>query len=158
MSEELFIGRELHDALPRLLAQTRKNLRICAYELNPTTSTTQHSHQPLITQLAAISQSAVSCQIVLATSSKSANIRVNNHRAAELLTAHGWHVRLAKPHPLQHCKIWLLDDWLAVIGSHNLTVSGLLKNHEISVTCTSTPILAKLHRFFNASWESSTPI
>ena len=156
MPSEIYIGRDLHDQLPRLLSRLKERLRICAYELNPTLSPTQPAHQPLVPQLRAISKSGIDCRIILATSSRTANVRINNTHAAHVLAACGWQVKLAKPQPLHHCKIWLLDDYLAIVGSHNLTIGGLTKNREVSLGCQDAAIIAKLHQFFADTWNEST--
>lgn len=155
MVEEIFIGRELNDALPRLLAQARTKVHFSAYELNPTQSITQFGQQPLMPTLRNLAASKLDCRCILASSSKSANIRISNTSAALQLQRHGWLARIAPPYPLQHAKFWLVDDYLAIVGSHNLTISGLLTNNEVSITSHNHHIITKLHGFFQETWEKS---
>ena len=154
---QIYVGRELNNELPRLLATARYQVRILAYEINTSLSPSQHGHQPIMPQLIMIGNRRLICKIILAQSKKSANVRITNTRAAEQLIAIGWEARIAPAHPLQHAKCWLLDNHTAIIGSHNLTISSLISNVEVTVSLHDTKIIARLSAVFGQQWEKSLP-
>jgi phosphatidylserine/phosphatidylglycerophosphate/cardiolipin synthase-like enzyme len=154
---KLYIASELQDALPLLLGALRIKLSIQAYELNPTLSPSQFGHRPLMPQLLSLPKRGVHCRIILASSNRTANVRIGNTAAAVQLARAGWQARIAPPHPLQHAKYWLLDDQTAILGSHNLTIAALTSNIEVSIATNAPKLVTRLAELFGAQWERSAP-
>ncbi len=66
----------------------------------------------------------------------------DNERSARLLQKGGVSVHWDRPDRRSHMKVAVVDRRFVIIGSHNLTASGLRHNHELSVLVDS-PCLAE---------------
>lgn len=55
---------------------------------------------------------------------------------------------------LVHSKIMIIDNKIAIIGSHNYTHSAFSYNHEVSVIMRDPEIANKLITHFNNLWQS----
>jgi phosphatidylserine/phosphatidylglycerophosphate/cardiolipin synthase-like enzyme len=67
-----------------------------------------------------------------------------NDAAAAWLTAHGITVVWDEKNRTSHAKILLVDDQVAIIGSHNWTRAALTDNREVSVLITDGEQLAQI--------------
>lgn len=57
-----------------------------------------------------------------------------------------------------HAKIVIIDDFVAIISSANLTKNGLSVNYEAGICLKDKNMVAKVARFFNDVWEESKPL
>lgn len=75
---------------------------------------------------------------------------MENQRTAALLKRGGVKVYMDGPKRRSHMKVAVVDGRFAIVGSHNLTRSGLRKNHELSLKvespCVAERILSYLKR------------
>lgn len=75
---------------------------------------------------------------------------VENRRTAALLERGGVKVYMDGPKRRSHMKVAVVDGRFAIVGSHNLTRSGLRENHEVSLKvdspCVAERILSYLKR------------
>lgn len=62
---------------------------------------------------------------------------MENHKTASLLQKGGVVVYLDRPQRRSHMKVMVVDGRFTVVGSHNLTQSGLRRNHELSLSVDS---------------------
>lgn len=51
-----------------------------------------------------------------------------------------------------HAKCILIDDWIAVLGSHNLTENAMGLNIEVSVIVAEEHICTQLKNYFQSLW------
>ena len=78
-----------------------------------------------------------------------------NIHAAQDLKAAGWGVKFMKPTQILHEKTILIDNSLAIIGSHNISVSSMATNLDTSVAIRSEPFCRLLWRQFWARWRQA---
>lgn len=64
-------------------------------------------------------------------------------------------VRYLNTGDTQHAKLFLFDQKLAVLGSHNLTPSSLRNRYDISILLDDPTSLSYLNAYFNSIWQSS---
>jgi len=55
---------------------------------------------------------------------------------------------------LVHSKIMIIDDRIAIIGSHNYTHSAFMFNHEVSVIIDDLETIKKLKEHFDLLWRT----
>lgn len=90
--------------------------------------------------------------------------RVSKHRSKKndaatfYLHQHGIAVRRDDPKRIMHGKFILVDDDLAVIGSHNWTYSALKRNIEASVLLRGQDDVAELSVLYQQLWQESAPL
>jgi phosphatidylserine/phosphatidylglycerophosphate/cardiolipin synthase-like enzyme len=80
---------------------------------------------------------------------------LSNRACAGVLSANGWAVVEAKERPIMHPKLYLFDDDVAVIGSHNLTGQGLTYNFNLSVLTDDKAMIADLLAYYEKCFENS---
>lgn len=52
-----------------------------------------------------------------------------------------------------HVKLMIIDDELAILGSHNYTMSAFTTNFEISITTKDEEVVKRLKNFFANLWS-----
>lgn len=82
----------------------------------------------------------------------SVRVLVSNIAVGEGLKKYGFEVRNVHAKKLMHCKLMLLDKKVAVIGSHNYTISAFSQNMEASVAVRFADEDNELNRFFTNLW------
>ena len=78
---------------------------------------------------------------------------VNNDALAKILIEQGIDARLVATKSLIHAKLMIIDNDLAVLGSHNYTQNAFCVNQEISVIL---PVYDKdvgFNNFFQSLWQ-----
>lgn len=55
-------------------------------------------------------------------------------------------------HRKLHVKNMLIDDELAIIGSHNYTMNAFTLNYEVSIITQNKEVVKRLRQFFNNLW------
>ena len=81
-----------------------------------------------------------------------------NDAASGHLHRHGVAVRRDDPQRIMHGKFILVDDDIAIIGSHNWTYSALKRNIEASVLLRGQDDVAELSGRYQQLWQESTPL
>lgn len=79
-------------------------------------------------------------------------VLVNNDGVGAKLEQCGFDIRHCYTSKLMHPKAMIIDNEIAVIGSHNYTMSGLTVNMEISVISKLNGQDNELSTFFNHLW------
>jgi phosphatidylserine/phosphatidylglycerophosphate/cardiolipin synthase-like enzyme len=84
--------------------------------------------------------------------------RLINSRAAALLRRQEVEVRFDPPDRLMHSKLVIVDDVVAIVGSHNWTRASLETYHEASVVLRSAGAVPQLCTRFEALWSEGTDV
>jgi len=79
-------------------------------------------------------------------------ILVANEAIGARLKLKGFEVRQVYTKKLMHCKVMLLDRVVAVVGSHNYTLSAFTLNMEVSVAVRLPEEPNELSLFFQQLW------
>ena len=53
-----------------------------------------------------------------------------------------------------HTKLMIIDNSIAIIGSHNYTMSAFTRNLELSVIISGVKIMKKMDAYFDSLWQS----
>ena len=80
-----------------------------------------------------------------------------NDAAAEWLTKNGIQVVWDEQDRTSHAKILIVDDHVAIIGSHNWTRAALTGNREVSMLLTDPELLAQIRTLVMGLPGWSTP-
>lgn len=79
-------------------------------------------------------------------------VLVSNAAIGEQLQLLGFEVKMVYTRKLMHCKLMLIDRKLAVIGSHNYTLSAFTQNLEASIAVELPSIENDFSRFYSNLW------
>lgn len=78
---------------------------------------------------------------------------VNNDQIASIFKLNGCEFKKLITGKLVHCKLMIIDDVIAITGSHNYTQSAFQMNFELSVVLEGEDSIVKLVNFFNNLWQ-----
>ncbi len=95
------------------------------------------------------------CRAVLAQISSKWSRETPNVGAAAALLDAGWYVRMHRGPRLLHEKTLVIDDRRCVVGSHNLSVSSIARNHEVSLLIESPELAAELRALWWSRWNEA---
>jgi len=54
---------------------------------------------------------------------------------------------------LLHTKLMIVDDKIAILGSHNYTMNAFTINYEVSVIIRDSEVVERLRKYFNNLWQ-----
>lgn len=93
-------------------------------------------------------------QALLGAQRKGVRIRalVNSAEVQRNLKFYGIEAKVLQTQKLMHAKMMLIDDSIAIIGSHNYTQSAFSTNLEISLCCTFANKDNELSNYFKNLW------
>lgn len=74
---------------------------------------------------------------------------VNNQNVADILKQAGANTKKFRSAHLLHTKLMIIDDKIAITGSHNYTQSAFSANYEVSVIIEDEQVCNQLKIFFN---------
>ncbi len=80
-----------------------------------------------------------------------------NLKTAEWLLERGIEARIFPVFPVMHTKLVLIDDEIAVVGSHNWTNAAAYYNSESSVLVRCRKTARRLKAFFNQTYSRARP-
>lgn len=98
------------------------------------------------------SRRGVKVRVYLNIESYSHNLSAINNRAKANLTNAGIAVKFSPQFPIMHSKIFLIDDDIVVLGSHNLSHRSVTVNDETSVLIKSREVCMEFRRYFELLW------
>lgn len=78
-----------------------------------------------------------------------------NMQTKELLLNAGAQCKFGPLSVISHSKIWIIDDDIVILGSHNLTKLSVSKNDECSVMITGRAVASEYRRYFDVLWSRS---
>jgi phosphatidylserine/phosphatidylglycerophosphate/cardiolipin synthase-like enzyme len=102
----------------------------------------------ILGHLAKAVKRGVNVKVILETTGRlNDELNTQNRQTAKLLEENGVKVYFDSPRTITHTKLIVIDEKVVILGSHNLTQSGLKYNNEISILI-ERPDLAKRARNF----------
>jgi len=54
---------------------------------------------------------------------------------------------------LMHTKLMLIDNEIAILGSHNYTMNAFTINYEVSVIIREKEVIERLKQYFDNIWQ-----
>lgn len=78
---------------------------------------------------------------------------VNNDQIVQIFRENGCDFKKIITPKLVHCKLMIIDDEIAVTGSHNYTASAFQMNLELSVVIDELEAITGLNQFYSNIWS-----
>jgi len=94
------------------------------------------------------------CRIILNREGRGQHLTAINMRAYRYLKEAGAIIKMGRISPITHAKLWLIDDGISILGSHNLSGRAFTVNNEVSVLIKSRPVANEYRRYFEAIWQT----
>lgn len=108
--------------------------------------------QKLNTAVLGVSRRGVKIRVQLNMESYSHNLTKINMRAKHNLQNAGISVKFSPQFPIMHSKLFIIDDDIVILGSHNLSERSVTVNDETSVLIKSREVAMEFRRYFNLLW------
>ena len=83
------------------------------------------------------------------------SVAKTNLYVAQELKKHGCKVRYLKGTRCCHAKIFIFDDNLCIIGSHNLSVKSVTENFEMSYLAENKEEISQAKKIFQELWNDA---
>jgi phosphatidylserine/phosphatidylglycerophosphate/cardiolipin synthase-like enzyme len=93
------------------------------------------------------------CRIILNKEGRGQNLMKINMEASKYLIEAGAKVKFGKTTPINHAKLFIIDDNISILGSHNLSGRALKINNEVSILINSVPVNQEYKRYFDQIWN-----
>jgi len=98
-------------------------------------------------------RSGVKCRVLLNKEGRAQQLTVINMKASKYLKEAGAIVKFGRTFPITHAKLFLIDDNLSFVGSHNLSGRAFTVNNEVSALIDSKPVTQEYRRYFDVLWS-----
>lgn len=141
-----------------ILRQTIKTIDICTYKFEISKNKSTRGLNELIKTLTLVAGRGIAIRILLETNARRNGVSRYNLYAAGILKKSGIRCKTLPHNRCQHAKLILVDDEIAVIGSHNWTPKSITSNYEISVVIRDRAALENTKEHFDKIWEKGIKI
>ena len=84
---------------------------------------------------------------------KKVRVIVNSRNVVYVLSANKVEVRKLSSYRKVHTKLLIIDDDIAILGSHNYTMNAFTINYEVSVIIQDKEIVKRLKSYFENLWS-----
>ncbi|HIJ90230.1 MAG: phospholipase D-like domain-containing protein [Desulfobulbaceae bacterium] len=129
------------DTLAALITNARQRIDLSMF-LFKTTPASDNRPTGLVRDLVAARQRGVTVRVILEYSKHDQTLNRANHETAQALKKGGVAVFFDSAGRTNHTKLAVVDRRYCLVGSHNLTQSALMHNHEFSLLL-DNPALAE---------------
>lgn len=153
---ELLMGGDYEQRISQTIAETNASIDICVYQASANWAQNGVARTLLFEKLLALPSQGRTCRMVLAQPLPGTAALTFNVQARADMEAAGWSVRYAPPSPLLHAKFWLIEPYITVLGSHNLSNRAVTSNLETSIMLNKPSIYNQLKTKFQEIFDSGS--
>jgi len=152
MNDLLIFGKGTPEALASFCKEARKSIQVLSFVASVPSARSHLAYRALWQAMEAAPARGVACQILLCRATPDSTQGLSNRLAASTLRSYGWESRLSTDNRIHHAKIWIFDQKMIVIGSHNLTEAAMLRNVEFSLASTYSLAVSDTVEAFAGVW------
>lgn len=141
------------DLLPKLIGEATQTIDVIQYSWHWYKFKENSSVTKLSRAVLNAPRRGVKVRVLLNKEGPSNPLTAINAEAQKYLQEAGCVVKFGPSFPVTHAKLWLFDDDLVVLGSHNLSERSCLHNDETSVLMDSRQVLKYYKDYFELLWS-----
>lgn len=131
----------------------RQSIDIIQYQWNFYKHDPENPVQKLNQMLLQKIHDGLKCRILLNKEGRGQNLMKINIEASEYLKQAGAVVKFGRTFPITHAKLWLIDDEISILGSHNLSGRSFTVNNEVSILVNNVAVNKEYLRYFETIWN-----
>lgn len=146
------------DPLMTAIRGAKRRIQIAMYLFKTTYANHTRANDVADALLEAVNLRGVSVEVVLDNGRWDSKVCAANWATAQLLAAGGVQVRMGPSDESWHQKIVLVDEFMAFVGSHNITRGGLTDNCELSVRTDLKSVVDPVKRILRDRWAQAYPL
>ena len=139
--------------VPALIESAEACVRVALFQLMVKGKAARRTSRELAVKLAAKGLEGKDVRVLLNVAPGKARVAAINRDAAAWLRERKVQVRHLGPNRICHAKLVIVDEKLAVLGSHNWGVGSMTGNFEVSVVIRDAGQVRHLVEHFDALWS-----
>ena len=152
---QILIDEKFLPAAQELITSARRSICISTFKAEITSKPRGRKLYNFFTRLSVKAKSGVVIRFLISKPEQRGHIPIGNGYAISWLQKNGIKVRHLKDNRVCHGKILIVDDYIAILGSHNLSVKSCHNNFEVSYMFQTKFCINKLAEVFDRIWENS---
>ena len=145
-------GSYFHDELTKQIDLSRTKIRSIQYQWKWNTHERHSRVQRLGACVARARSRNVMVEVILHEESPSKHLTRINSISGDALARLGCQIRHRRTAGLLHTKLWIIDNKLTFVGSHNISGRSLGLNEEVTVMIDSEPFASFMNTYFDNLW------
>lgn len=153
--EEILLDEKFLPAAINLVSQAWHNIYVTTFKAEITTKPRGRLLRKFFQILCEKSQIGVDTRLILNKVSKMGSVPITNLYAMKELPKQGVAVRHLRNNRICHAKLIIVDNYAALVGSHNLSVKACHNNFESTILTCNKDIVKGLKQHFESLWENS---
>ena len=134
------------------ISQVKYSLDVIQYQWNFYVDKPKSQIQALNRTVLAQAQAGKKVRVLLNKEGRGQHLMAINMKAARFLGEAGIRVKFGRTFPITHAKLWVIDDDIVILGSHNLSNRSVTVNNESSVMIKGREVAIEFRRYFNILW------
>ena len=138
--------------LVEAISQVKYSLDVIQYQWNFYIDKPKSQIQALNRTVLAQAQAGKKVRVLLNKEGRGQHLMAINMKAARFLGEAGIRVKFGRTFPITHAKLWIIDDDIVILGSHNLSNRSVTVNNESSVMIKGRAVAIEFRRYFNTLW------
>jgi len=138
-----------------LLARAQKDVLLLTYKFELSARADARDLNNLVKILYDIVFDKVSVRVLLNSTGRRSGLTKINENAGRILQEHGLKVRFLPDGRCQHAKVLIVDNSLAIIGSHNWSPRSMVNNLEAAVVINDPGEVSEIKKYFERIWDTS---
>lgn len=147
-------GQTYYPELIKSIKEAKTKIDIMQYQWNFYIGQPDNPVQKLNQELIYKIRNGLKCRILLNREGRAQHLTAINMKAGQYLKEAGATIKMGRINPITHAKLWLIDDGISILGSHNLSGRAFKVNNEVSIKVKSRPITNEYRRYFDAIWNT----
>ena len=155
---QLLYEEEFLPAAKELIMKARYSVYISTFKAEITTKPRGRKLSRLFDEIAQAKIRGLDVRVLINTAAPRGSIPLTNAYAVMFLKKNGIDVRKLHHERCCHAKLIIVDDYAAILGSHNLSVKSCHNNFEVSCIIYSRTTVTELIEKYNKVWEGSRKI
>ena len=138
-----------------LIDNAKKRIYISTFKAELTTKPRGRKLKLFFDILAAQAADGLDVRLLISKRENYGHIPITNIFAVRNLKENKIKVRHLRDNRVCHAKLIIVDDYAAILGSHNLSIKSCHNNFEVSYSLRDIYIIAHLYKLYGQVWENS---
>jgi len=146
-------GRAFIGKLIEMVGNAKHSIDVIQYQWNfypyKPNSKIQELNRAVLSQIYAKKK----VRVMINKEGRGTHLTAINMRAKKYLSEAGALVKFGRTFPITHAKLWIFDDDVIILGSHNLSTRSVTVNNESSALIRSRAVAMEYKRYFDSLWH-----
>ena len=148
-------GKTFIDVLIETINQAKYSIDVIQYQWNFYPGNPRSQIQLLNRTILSRAESGIKVRVLLNKEGRGQHLMKINVQASTFLSEVGIRVKFGRTFPITHAKLWVFDDDVTILGSHNLSNRSVTVNNECSALIRSREVAREFKRYFDVLFNLS---